>query len=369
MVASGTETRRTLTQQVAEGIRERIRSGELGPGDAVPSERELSRVMEVSRVTARNALLRLVEEGLLRREAGRGYFVKSESETAVNGRSGGALVFVHGKSEEEIAPGSTHAAMYAGAREEAARAGATVLVNPVREAVITPRKAEELRAVAGGVICDQTGAESVRALLEAGVPTVQIHYYREGVPVDTVVQDDVGGITQAVEYLAAHGHRAIGYLDTSEALRAAGIGANSEMRRAGYEMARRRFGLDARDELIGRVDPGAGRLGEVLAGVLAAGATAVISAHRGVWIEARDEFAARGGKLPTSFGVVIWCSQPEEDDVRELPTYVTWDREQMGREAVRRLLLRLERPDLEPAQVVIPTRLVDCGTGGRGPSG
>jgi LacI family transcriptional regulator len=323
--------------------------------------------MQVSRVTARNALLRLVESGLLRREAGRGYFVRSESETAPNGRSGGALVFVHGKSEEEIAPGSTHAAMYAGAREEAALAGRTVLVNPVREAVITREKAKELGAVAGGVICDHTGAESVRALLEAGVPTVQIHYYREGVAVDTVVQDDVGGIAQAVEYLAAHGHRAIGYLDTSESLRAAGIGANSEMRRAGFELARRKHGRDLRDELIGAVDLGRGRVGEALAEVLAAGATAVVSAHRGVWIQARDEFLSAGGKLPPGFGVVVWHSQAEPDGAEGLPTYVTWDREQMGREAVRRLLLRVERPELETVQAVIPTRLVDCGTGGRGP--
>jgi DNA-binding LacI/PurR family transcriptional regulator len=39
----------------------------------------------------------------------------------------------------------------------------------------------------------------------------------------------------------------------------------------------------------------------------------------------------------------------------------------MGREAARRLLLRLDRPDADPATLVIPAQLVDRGTGGRGP--
>ncbi len=369
MVASGTETRRTLTRQVAEEIRGRIRSGELGPGDAVPSERELSRVMEVSRVTARNALLRLVKGGLLRREPGRGYFVRSASESgaAPNGRAGGALVFVHGKSVEEIAPGSTHAAMYAGAREEAALAGRTVLVNPVREPVITAEKARELGAVSGGVVCDHTGADSLRALMEAGVPTVQIHYYCSGVAVDTVVQDDAGGIALAVEHLAGHRHRSIGYLDTSAALRAAGVGANAEMRRAGYELACRRHGLDISEALIAEIDARGALGGRGLEKILAAGATAVVSPHAGIWDRGLAAFTAAGKRLPGGFGVVVWSSVPEGPASEGNPTHITWDREQMGREAVRRLLLRLERPDVEPAQVVIPARLVDCGTGGRGP--
>ena len=86
----------TLTEMVSGKITERIGKGELKPGDCVPSERALSRSLRVSRITARNGLNHLVRSGLLRREPGRGYFVRSRNGMAANQAAGSALVFVHG---------------------------------------------------------------------------------------------------------------------------------------------------------------------------------------------------------------------------------------------------------------------------------
>ena len=61
--------------QLKELLREKIAAGEWQPGDLIPSERELSQQYEISRMTARQALLELATEGLLRRVQGRGTFV------------------------------------------------------------------------------------------------------------------------------------------------------------------------------------------------------------------------------------------------------------------------------------------------------
>lgn len=61
--------------QLKEILRERIRSGELKPGDLVPSERELSETFGISRMTARQAITELVNEGVFYREQGKGTFV------------------------------------------------------------------------------------------------------------------------------------------------------------------------------------------------------------------------------------------------------------------------------------------------------
>ncbi len=61
--------------QLKEFIRERIRGGEWAPGMPIPSERELCERHGISRMTARQAITELVNEGLLYREQGKGTFV------------------------------------------------------------------------------------------------------------------------------------------------------------------------------------------------------------------------------------------------------------------------------------------------------
>jgi len=61
--------------QLKELIREKIATGEWKPGDLIPSERELCEEHGISRMTVRQALSELVNEGLLRREKGKGTFV------------------------------------------------------------------------------------------------------------------------------------------------------------------------------------------------------------------------------------------------------------------------------------------------------
>ena len=67
----------TLTEQVAETLREAIASGDLNPGDRVPGENKLIARFGVNRYTAREALKHLIQEGLITVEASRGTFVRT----------------------------------------------------------------------------------------------------------------------------------------------------------------------------------------------------------------------------------------------------------------------------------------------------
>lgn len=64
-------------RKVFQEIREQILSGELRPGDQLPSERELCEKHGVSRITMRHALRLLEEQGLLERYSGKGTFVRA----------------------------------------------------------------------------------------------------------------------------------------------------------------------------------------------------------------------------------------------------------------------------------------------------
>jgi GntR family transcriptional regulator len=62
-------------QRIQGAIRKRIEAGQLHPGDAVASERELARIHQVSLMTARHALASLEREGVVERRRGIGTFV------------------------------------------------------------------------------------------------------------------------------------------------------------------------------------------------------------------------------------------------------------------------------------------------------
>src|SRR5437588_1762132 len=62
-------------QRIQSAIRQQIEAGDLKPGDAVASERELARLHSVSLMTARHALAGLEHEGMVERRRGAGTFV------------------------------------------------------------------------------------------------------------------------------------------------------------------------------------------------------------------------------------------------------------------------------------------------------
>lgn len=64
-------------QRIQNAIRKRIESGQLQPGDAVASERDLAKIHQVSLMTARHALASLEREGIVERRRGIGTFVSA----------------------------------------------------------------------------------------------------------------------------------------------------------------------------------------------------------------------------------------------------------------------------------------------------
>src|SRR5579863_3841722 len=71
--------------QVESDVRRRIEAGEWHEGTQIPTESELCGLYGTSRITIRQAISKLVAEGLLVRERGRGTFVR-EQRITVGGR-------------------------------------------------------------------------------------------------------------------------------------------------------------------------------------------------------------------------------------------------------------------------------------------
>ena len=70
-----TDYKMPIYLQLREIIRNKIDDGEYMPGTAIPSENKLAETFGINRITIRNAVDALVNEGLLRRVQGKGVFV------------------------------------------------------------------------------------------------------------------------------------------------------------------------------------------------------------------------------------------------------------------------------------------------------
>lgn len=111
-----------LYYQLAEQLKEQIQAGDLAVGDQLPPERELAQQVGVSRMTARQAVAYLVNEGLIEVKPGVGTFVAQ--------------------------PKLTHNALrLSGFSEEMARLGSTVVSTVLEQRLLIPHRhiAEQLQ--------------------------------------------------------------------------------------------------------------------------------------------------------------------------------------------------------------------------------
>ena len=67
---------------ISEKLRQQIESGEYAPDEKLPSEHQLIETFSVSRITVRQAIANLVNQGLVRSQKGKGVFVTPQKKVA-----------------------------------------------------------------------------------------------------------------------------------------------------------------------------------------------------------------------------------------------------------------------------------------------
>jgi GntR family transcriptional regulator len=119
-------------RRIEQVLRERITA--LRPGDRLPSDAELVAEFGVSRMTARSAMQRLAEEGLVAREPGRGSFV---AEPPAHRRADRLMTFSREMARRGRTPSSR---LLARAIRPSTRREAEALDVPVGEPIVEIRR-------------------------------------------------------------------------------------------------------------------------------------------------------------------------------------------------------------------------------------
>jgi GntR family transcriptional regulator len=68
-----------IYEQIAEQIKNQILTGELSPGDSLPSIRNLAKELQISVITTKRAYEELEREGFIETVGGKGSFVSGEN--------------------------------------------------------------------------------------------------------------------------------------------------------------------------------------------------------------------------------------------------------------------------------------------------
>jgi DNA-binding FadR family transcriptional regulator len=90
-------------EQVAERLAAEIRSGAYAPGSRLPSERELARVLEVSRASVREAIGALQVAGVVETRPGSGTFVASRPPSSPAGHDASPSAVLEARAQLEPA--------------------------------------------------------------------------------------------------------------------------------------------------------------------------------------------------------------------------------------------------------------------------
>lgn len=189
-------------------LRASILSGEVSPGEFLPTVRQLGEKHGVSRGTAWRALKALVAEGLVAAQPRHGYRVLAR---AGDPALGAPLAYVI--SQENIIGGwDLYYRKLSAALEESARERGWSLVTMItgwgQENVLF----EQLEASrVCGLILDSVNPGVLARARKAGLLVVMADAWEPGVQFDAVVQDDFGGGELAAEHLLEIGCRRIAW--------------------------------------------------------------------------------------------------------------------------------------------------------------
>lgn len=338
-----------LTKMVEENIRAQIEKGELKPGEFVLSERQMCDNLNVSRVTVRRGLDRLVKQKLLLRVPHQGYRLPSSTEEIDRDdiQKSNSLIFLQAYTEEEFFSDKDHMDIWKGARLEATKFGRSLLLYPLQLSEMNNSKLMELQKLGCGVLVDHNDDELIRKIQETGVPVVQVHNAGEGNDIDRISQDDLGGMIQAVNYLVAKGYKRIGYLDNSQSLIKKKMAANSSRRLAGYQIGCAQNSLE---EIIEKSDFWEPNDPKPVERLLKKKVEVILVSNRGM-LKA-IECADHNKNCP----LMVWG---------ESATYlsneiavISWDKKQMGKEAAIRLIEKLTEDLSAPKTILIPTFII-----------
>ena len=194
--------------------------------------------------------------------------------------------------------------------------------------------------------------------VSSSAPIVAVDHNARSSTLPTVDSDNLSGAVTATEHLIRLGHRRIAFLAGRPDLESA------RLREHGYRRALDTAGIafDAELVRVGGYEPETAREAARELLMREPRPTAIFAANDASAIETIAVARSLGLDVPAGLSVVGFDNVPESALCEPPLTTIDQSIQGMGEEAVRMLLGLIEDSSSRPAQVVLPTRLVERGS-------
>ncbi|MFC5407143.1 GntR family transcriptional regulator [Cohnella soli] len=359
-----TSKRTPLYAQVRDYVIDHIRSGKWRAGRKLPSETQLSKQFDVSRITIRSAMAKLVEEGIVYRVQGRGSYVGqyagekepiryAKPDLDKDGLHLVALILpkMRGNLMTRLTSGVE-------AGLDGSRYRILLMTTDYSQAKEEEKLREAVQAGAQGIIIypsdGQTYNEGMLRLSLDRYPIVVLDRYLRGVETNCVCSDHYTGAYEATEQLLRQGHRRIAFVSPACA------GTTSlEERLEGYRQALNDYGvIFDKSRVLER-----GEQEEIEAFLKdKTDLTALFGANEEIGLNAIRAAEKIGKAVPERMSVIFFDDYDHSGDARIPPTCITQQGERIGREAANRVLSLIEDPHQSRVMIRVPTRLIVRGS-------
>ena len=327
-----------------------IDSGELKPGDRIPSEQELADEFSVSVSTTRKALLDLARDGVICRIKKKGTFVSEPADVSPKSAPGEKVVsfllplcarsdnklmqYVHGAQNYFSAHGYS---MLIEATEDK-----IVLENMLIDQIIEKRPA--------GLLLFPTNpaknAEYFTRLRQSRIPFVLIDRYPEDFPVNTVTCNNFDGAFQATEHLIQLGHEKILFVTCTPSNQA------EKVRHNGYCHAMETHNLPENFPVLT-----CWQKEEICQQIRSEHFTALVCANDYAALESLKSLTEAGITVPGDVSVIGFDGQEATRYVTPALTTVIQPFYEIGAEAARRLVELIETSTKYITHTVLPVTL------------
>lgn len=357
-----------LTEQTCKHLRGLIRRKGVALTE-LPAERRLAAELGVSRVTVRRALAVLQAEGLLERRHGSGTYVRGGSGPLFAARKTGALAVYYPRDVDEFVAGSFYNEILLGMTAAATKTGRVVTFLSADAQGFAEDFLERCRGwqFDGALLLAVTDSALCRNVLGSGTPAVTVDHYDPASCVDGIVDDSDLGAQRSAQNLVHLGHKRIGY-----------IGWENDdwmgpRRERAFRAELQRMGVALPDEWVyrGVTGPESGYRGflRIMQAKPRPSAIFCFNNHMvhgaykaagemGVRVPFHVSLLGYGGEDIRSVFKDTWDSK---NFVGYGPEISGWqfDQRGLGREAVKRLLWRIDHPAARVEQVKMPVTFVE----------